>query len=467
MSKAKRAVLYALAALLLLIEGAVPHRVCAEDVKKIETPVEIFIYGDKNNVEFKVTGEDGKPIAGASIYIKNGKGEWDFFGITDSKGVKRLCVPLSTQTFQVRKAGYDTYQGTFKVNSLLSRVSVKVKLKKTKNTDPSKPSKPNKPSKPSKPSNPSKPSGGGTKKPGGSKPSSGGGTKKPGTTGSSGGWNTGGSSGSSGKGSWGTGGGSGSSGSGGSDTGNTGSTGNGAGKGSSGKSDSVSKGNGSGLKNPASNGETGETFGSGYPYEENSEETGDSGIDIEINVYKSDGSPLPDEWLELYAPAWGGRLDGNGYMLFPGVAMGAHELYVRGLFGRILAERAFTLQRSNITALENADTVSVGMAAKEITLNVELTDDGQLVLKSVWEGINDRSGMTLPEEGRNRAEPVEGNLILRWGKDWRIWFSVLFLFLLLIGGYLTGRRRERKRIEKEREREREQEYGQDVWDNLE
>ena len=139
MYRKKKAVLLSsvMWALLLLMEGIQPAKLHAEETQKAYTPVQIMVYGNRNNVEFQVKGNDGKAVKGASIDIRNGKAEWLFYGTTDSNGRKSLWMPLAAQKYRVYKSGYETAEGSFTVKNLLSKIEVKIKLKKKKSEKPS------------------------------------------------------------------------------------------------------------------------------------------------------------------------------------------------------------------------------------------------------------------------------------------------------------------------------------------
>ena len=295
------------AALMLLLPGTAR----AEGTQKASTSVQIMIYGNKNNVEFQVKGENGAAIKGASIDIRNGKAEWLFYGTTDSNGMKQLWMPLATQNYRVYKAGYETAQGSFTVRNLLSRTVVKVTLKKTKTPDPTPDPKPT-------PKPDPKPTPKPTPKPGG------------GTDNTNGG-NSGGNESSTG----------------GSSSSNSGSTTGGGGsasENSSSKSDGEStspEDNENEKENPSRDDEkellpkedgTSDANGTDNGINDrtdNRAEEADSNymerVDLAINVYKTDGSPAAGVKVELHSKIWTGELDENGFILFRGVEIGNHE----------------------------------------------------------------------------------------------------------------------------------------------
>lgn len=410
-----------LATLLLFTAERFHGTVRAEETKKAETSVRILVYGNRNNVEFQVRERDGKAVAGASVEIRNGKGEWLFYGTTDGSGRKSLWMPLSTQEYRVYKSGYEKIQGKFKINSLLSKLSVKVVLKKMKTPE-------TKPEPPAKPKPTPKPTPG----------------PKPGPDGNNGG----------------------STGDGGSTPGGTGALR--PGTGSSGSEDSnrekedgeeprKEEEKNKEKQKPEEKVETGEsdesneTDGSSEDAKEGRvKEASQYGerVDLAVNVYKTDGSPAAGVEVELHSDIWTGTLDENGFILFRGVEIGDHVLYVKNGYGKILAQDAFTIRRSNITAMESENVMTVGIAVSKVTLNLEYDEDGEMKFESVWEGLNDRTGRQIEEKGANEARKQSSNAGLRLLGDIRFWISIAAFFLLFLCGYWTGKRRERAQQEK-------------------
>lgn len=164
-------------------------------------------------------------------------------------------------------------------------------------------------------------------------------------------------------------------------------------------------------------------------------------VDLAVNVYKTDGSPAAGVKVELHSKIWAGTLDKNGFILFPGVETGDHVLYIKNRFGRTLAQKAFTVRRSNITALESESVVSVGIAVSEMTVNLEYGEDGHAKLRSAWEGLNDRTGKRISKEGANLAYQAEENIILRMINGKLFWLFLLLVLLLLIIGYIVRKRK--------------------------
>lgn len=424
MSQKKKAVLLStiMTVFILIIEATGPMTVQSQEEQKAHTSVQIMVYGSRKNVEFQVRGEDGKAVKGASIDIRNEKAEWLFYGTTDSSGKKSLWMPLSTQKYRVHKSGYNTAQGNFTIKNLLSKVTVKVTLKKTvtDNTD-----------------------------------------SKPGGSGSSGdGINSG-------------------------DSSNGGSE---AGKGSGNKGTPPSNTAGTGGNKSGTRGENAadgtldsrndvgtvtksrdksplpsdqkKSEGSGDDnYVDKSEENSDyeaenndtrdadrygERVDLAVNIYKTDKTPAAGTKVELHSDVLSGTLDDNGFILFSGVEIGDHVLYVKDVFGRTLAQKAFSISRSNMTSLENDGVVTIGVAVAEVTINVEYTEDGQIKLASAWEGLNDSTGKKVSKSDANKASPAEHNLALRIVKDIRTLISLLFLIILFLLGYQIGKKCERK-----------------------
>lgn len=407
-----------LAVLILLIEWTFQENVQAEETERAETSVQIMIYGSRNNVEFQVKGEDGKAVKGASIDIRNQAGEWLFYGTTESTGRKSLWMPLSTQTYRVYKAGHETVQGKFTVKNLLSKVNVKVVLKKIKTPKPEKPVGGN---------------AGGNKETGGGGDTAGG-ADTSGTEDSHPG-NIGGST---------------------SERGKTSAANEEQGEDEA-SSEQEKKGDREEKeKQPEEANKKDKTQ---QAEEESTEEAGSRSIkevskyeervDLAVNVYKTDGSPAEGVMVELHSKIWRGRLNEDGFILFPSVEVGDHVLYIKNNLGKTLAQKAFTVRRSNITSLESDSVVSVGIAVSEVTVNLEYGEDGQARLKSAWEGLNDRTGKRISKEEANEARRVEENVAQRIIEDYRILLSLLFLLLLFLSGYFAGSRQEKKRFEKE------------------
>lgn len=413
--KKKSTVLRIAALAFLLLVVTIPGTVRAEGTQKAETDVQIKIYGNRKNVEFQVKGEDGKAVNGASIEIRNGKAEWLFYGTTDISGRKALWMPLSTQTYRVYKSGYETVQGSFKVKNLLSRVVVKVTLKKTKTEKP----KPDPTPKPTP--KPEKPSGGST---GGNGSFGGNSTSTGGVTGLSGGSGTESSS----------------DGSSDSSPGSDGSEGNASGQ----SEENTDTGETKSLKEEVSPGtEEKNTEREKAAEERVTEETARSmeQIDLGINVYRTDGTPASGLRVELHSKVLTGKLDEKGFILFPGVTMGNHVLYAKNAFGITVAQKAFNINRSNITTLENDGTVTVGIAVAEVTVNVEYSENGSMRMKSAWEGLTDGSGGRIAKEASNRANQAESNLFLRLVTNIWIWLVIILLLIIILFRYYYHRKK--------------------------
>ncbi len=127
-------------------------------------------------------------------------------------------------------------------------------------------------------------------------------------------------------------------------------------------------------------------------------------LSVGFNFVDANGEPLVDYITELHSDPQSGRTDADGYIFYMDVPPGAHTLYLKNSDNTVLAKKDFMLDYAAATSHQQTDlgvdAFNVKDSVNAVTVDV-IYNEGQLTLANVHEGWS-QFYSELPSEANNK-----------------------------------------------------------------